>query len=438
MKTRTTTHPMQRALCSALMAALLCTLAGNAAAFAPFKPAPVPERTVFCDMAEIKGQFSQTDARYTAKGTCVQLATIVGEPREGRNYFPDYNNAKELFRVTWTAEVGYDRASKEAWETITVPPPRIDEPGVGARPYGRVIARRTCNIDPWLAQGSVRCTDATLELAGNLGEAAQRLNATGGPFTRVSKALQYQALLDSHELYQKRYGQAVTPNSKPGRVTQKLFALPEIILPPAGSTQPPQTPMRIRVAAPKGDHAKVQSYQLQLENKQAGGDWVVATNIPVSAAEVEGPLGYNGWGWHQPGTGPAMTAAPGVWRIRAQATAPIQGEPGAWREFTVAGDIGKAPDEFQVNKTKLSNAKSRDLVGGGAAGLASTSALANGRSTAPGKGLAPASASVLTPVQAARASTSLTTAPAGTGSPEGAALDWGKAVNPAAGPARSR
>ena len=395
-------------------AVLLATGVGPVSGMGSFHPPPGKERKVFCELTEITGTFSQTDTRYVSKGICVQLEATLPDnyDKVRRSEFTDFRNAVELFRARWTAESGYNLQSKEAWETITLPAPLTDEPSVSGRPYGRATSRRVCETDPWLVFGNPKCSAGGLETTGNLSEAAKRLNTAVGPFTKPYRDAQTQALSDAHDLYLKRYAQAVTPTTGQGKAVPKLFTLPEIVLPPAGSTQAPQTPMRIRVAAPKND--KVQSYLLQFEIRQANGAWVVATNVPVSAAEVEGPLGYSGWGWHQPGTGPAMTAVPGVYRLRAQATAPSPGEPGAWREFTVAGQPGPAPDEFQVNKTSAV----------GALGRAAAAPKAPTAAPAPVAPIAPTA--VIAPVQ--RAATTL-----GLANQKGAAPDWSKAA-PAAAP----
>jgi hypothetical protein len=127
--------------------------------------------------------------------------------------------------------------------------------------------------------------------------------------------------------------------------------------------------MKIRLAAPR--NLKVQSYELQFEAKQSDGSWRVLTNVPVTAVEVEGPLGYTGWGWHQPGTGLQMTATNGAYRLRARAVRPAQGEYGEWQEFTIAGVPGPGPDV--VPKTNVLQGLGRTSM---AAEPATTSTLA--------------------------------------------------------------
>jgi hypothetical protein len=185
----------------------------------------------------------------------------------------------------------------------------------------------------------------------------------------------------------------------------RTITLPEILEPRPGSAHPPQTPLKIRVAAPRD--VKVQTYLLEIETRQTNGSWQVQTTEVVRATDAEGPLGYTGWGWHRPGAGLQMTALIGTYRIRARATTPVAGDAGAWREFTVVGEPGAGPDV--APKTNVLS------------GL--------GRSTGT---VAPAAAPKALP----QAATSF-----GAAAPAGA-LDWGKAAAPAAlapqGPARSQ
>jgi hypothetical protein len=297
---------------------------------------------VYCGVTDIKGSFSTPSVRYTSSGACAELsATQVDNPK-GTSQFDDYSQGKLLFQANWTAEGGYNALTKETWETITLPPPRIDEHMPVGRPFGRVELKMICPVDPWQSQASVSCAAVTAAATGSLGDAEKYLRNTTRPHTSRLKQPQYLALADAQRLSAKRRAQIVTETLNPGKTSVRLFTLPEIIEPRQGSTHPPQTPMRIRVAAPKSE--KVVGYLLQFELRQKDGTWLSTTNVPVTAAEVEGALGYKGWGWHQPGTGPMMTATLGSYRIRAVATSPAQGQAGEWREFAIAGEPGRGPD----------------------------------------------------------------------------------------------
>jgi len=331
---------------------------------------------VFCDMANIKGNFLVSESRYVSSGTCVNLQANQQPQDEmppGTSQFDQYNKSKELFRVGWTAEAGYNPASKETWETITLPPPRIDEKAPPGRPYGRFTWKMVCSSDPWLESGSAHCAVTSVTATGDLGEMEKMLRQYAQPFSVPRKEPQSQTLRDAHASFVKR-AQLFSEKATQAPTAPKLDTLPEIMEPRVGVTYPPQTPLKIRVRPPS--YVKVQTYLLQMEVKQNNGEWKVQTNIPVNAAELEGVLGYKGWGWHQPGTGQQMTATAGTYRVRAQATFPDRGEAGEWHEFIIAGEPGAAPDKLQTGKVVTRAGLGNASTGSGAAAATMGSALA--------------------------------------------------------------
>jgi hypothetical protein len=362
-----------------------CTLAAaawgpafDAVAGSHFTSGPYQTLQVFCDMPSIKGEFSATKSRYVSNGTCVELRADQyfqdEETPKGTSQFDDYSKGKDVFRAEWSAEGGYNPATKETWETITLPPPRVDEKAPPGRPYGQFASKMICSTDPWLEFGGAHCAVTSVAATGNLGDAEKMLRQITRPFTVPRKQAQTQALYDAHELFFKRRAQIFTQTATQAPAAPKLYTLPEIMEPRAGGTYPPQTPLKIRVRPPS--YVKVQTYLLQMEVKQNNGEWKVQTNIPVNAAELEGVLGYKGWGWHQPGTGLQMTATAGTYRVRAQASAPNQSEAGEWHEFIIAGEAGAAPDKLQTSKVVarvgLGNASTGTGAAASAMGLAVT------------------------------------------------------------------
>ena len=344
-----------------LVTAATCPFPFSAQASTPFRPTDRAAPMVLCDMPEIKGSFSAQDARYASRGTCVAMTGNKGANAPGYSQFDDYSSGKELFRADWTAEAGYNPTTKEAWERIIVPAPTTDERAPVGRPYGRFESKMICTTDPWLEFGSAKCTGISSTASGNLGELEQSLRKQSQPFTSRKKSLQTQALYDAHEKFVKQRAAMFSDSAPQAKAPRRSLTLPEIIEPRAGSTQAPQTPMKIRVAAPK--NVNVRSYELQLESRQPNGSWKTLTNLRVSAAEVGGPLGYIGWGWHKPGTGPQMTAAAGTYRIRARTMDPDQGEAGEWREFAVAGEPGRQPDELRKSDMVTGAGLNRAAVG---------------------------------------------------------------------------
>jgi len=158
--------------------------------------------------------------------------------------------------------------------------------------------------------------------------------------------------------------------------------IPRVLEPKAGSTHPPQTAMKIRVAAPHG--TRVKTYELQFQRLQPDG-WKLVTSAEVAATEIEG-IGYAGWGAHQPGTAAQMTASAGRWRVRPRAIDPSQPEPGEWIEFTVAGAPGHSAEKQAADRTRVPNAAAASAPNKWSAGTPNTT---------------PAPATSLTPAQRA-------------------------------------
>lgn len=379
-------------------------------------------RRVSCDMSEIRGEFFPLESRYASRGMCLELQALQTVPDEHTksSEFADYNRSEELFRAEWTAEGGYNPSTKQAWERITVPAPTIDRPAPTGRPYGRFESKMLCSEDPWLVSGSARCTGIASTATGRLGDLERPLRQNSRPFTSFMKQAQQQALYDEHEAFLKRSAAMAPKRTTVAKEAQRVVVLPEILEPRPASTHPPQTPLKIRVAAPR--NLTVQSYELQFESKQPNGSWQVQTNVRVTAAEVEGPLGYKGWGWHQPGTGLQMTAVAGSYRLRARTVNPDQGEAGAWQEFTIAGEPGPGPNV--MSKSNVLSGLGRGVASPEPARAPGLSAVANPRSAMAGQGVAAAPSKA--PLQKAASSFDASGRPA--------TLDWNKAAPSAYAP----
>jgi len=395
----------------ALLAAAAGVVSFEAHAWTNFTSGGSPTKRVFCDMPEIRGDFLIKESHYVARGTCVELqgrSPFVNDEVHGRSEFDDYRQGRELFRVDWTAEGGYDLTTHEAWEKITFPAPAIDQGYAVPRPFVRFDSKMACAADPWLEFAS-QCAVVSRTATGSLGDMEERLRTDPRPFTSVMKPAQSQALYDSRQAFLKRLAAMAPKASMQAKDALRSVTLPEILEPRAGSVHAPWTPMKIRVAAPRD--VKVQSYELQFEYKQPNGTWLVQTNVPVTAAEVEGPLGYKGWGGHTNGTGTQMTANKGTYRLRARAVRPSQGEYGEYLEFTIAGEPDPGP--YSVPKNNVFSG----LGHAGATTAAPLTTMTNPPSatTAP-----PATTLPKAPLQ--RAASSL----AGTERP--AMLDWSRAA----------
>jgi hypothetical protein len=323
-----------------VLAVLAIVVPVPAFAGAPFGSADVTS-AIFCDMPSIKGVFTAPEARYNANGVCVKLTANQNKPA-GSSQFDDYNNSREDYRVQWTAEGGYNPATKDTWETVTAPAPGVNEPSPPGRPYGRFISRMICAQDPWL-NSSTQCVSVSTSVTGNLGPKLAETMKRGGsrPFTSFPKGPQRDAMVAAKKREENRFTDQIRKDVQGSPYQQAMAAPPIILEPKPGSIHSPQTAMKIRVGAPRIINFKAQSYELQFQSKQQDGTWKFVTSDITPAADAEGN-GYYGWGAHKPGTPPQMTATLGTFRVRALVKEPAQlKQPelniGEWVEYVIAG-----------------------------------------------------------------------------------------------------
>lgn len=385
------TRPTTPLVLAMLSAALLGALATPARAISPFGSAAIQVKQVFCDMGAIKGDFSAAQTRYSSSGQCVELESPQKPNDRSRNIseFPRVNESVEIFRASWTAQGSYDPVTKETWERLTMPAPNVDQKTPAGRPYGNYETRMICATDPWLTGIGVNCTGKTVNATGNLGDAEALLRQLNRPATTPNKEAQRLALVDARNRYVSMHS-STTASGKGAKVAF-LFA-PTIIEPRDGSTHPPQTPLRIRVAA--ATNAKDSAYELEIQVK-ANFDWRAMTTVPAAAAEVKSVQGYRGWGAHAPGTGPQMMAIAGAYRVRARATAPSRSEPSDWVEFKIDGKPGVTIPDLARSTTvdKVSAApESAGIAGAGAA-------LRNNPSRGSARPASPTAAGLASPVE---------------------------------------
>ncbi len=330
------------ALLAAIGAAFHC---GTAGAGTPFGTTTMASH-VFCDMPSIKGKFTAAEARYVASGTCIKLTAEQSQPnKKNTSQFDDYTHSTEDFRVQWTAEGGYNPTTKDTWETVTAPAPTLDKPSYA--PYGRFLSKMICSADPWL-DDMAKCVSVSTSSTGTLpNDLTDGMRANARPFTSRSKTAQRDALIAAKKRADVPLYTGTARDSGASAYQVATAAPPSIVEPKPGSTHSPQTAMRIRVAPPRiatPRNFKVQTYEVQIQARQKDGLWKLVTTDTVPAADAEGN-GYLGWGAHQPGTPPAMTASVGNYRVRALIKAPIQTQNpglniGEWVEFVIAGAPG--------------------------------------------------------------------------------------------------
>jgi hypothetical protein len=212
------------------------------------------------------------------------------------------------------------------------PPWDRQEFTVGALAYGQKHGGYTPNYG-----GGQACPAGELAV-GLHGRAGLFVDALGlvcapAPRPRTAGAI---AGVEARQPLRPGSGVGAALEARPVQSTTVARVGPQILEPGAGSRHPNLTPIKIRVAPPRG--LKVETYLLELERKGAGGAWEAVTTIPaVSARQAEGPLGYAGWGAPQPGRPAYVLSTPGAWRVRARAVLPTRSDPGAWVEYIVTG-----------------------------------------------------------------------------------------------------
>lgn len=110
---------------------------------------------------------------------------------------------------------------------------------------------------------------------------------------------------------------AKLPSGPTGPYTALLH--PSVLEPKANQILPPQRPFPIKLAPPKG--WTVTGYMVNIQRKEANGNWVDHVTMPVGAIDAHSPAGHTGFGSGAP-PGGVMTA--GRWRLNAQVSSPKQ------------------------------------------------------------------------------------------------------------------
>jgi hypothetical protein len=119
---------------------------------------------------------------------------------------------------------------------------------------------------------------------------------------------------------------------------QLITAAPRVLSPIGGQSFIERRSIPIKIAPPA--NWNVVTYMVQLQRKDARGNWILHTNLPVGASYAHG-AGYTDFGGGPP---PAFASTKGAWRLNAQASSPTQSAWSNWVEFSVAaGPVAPAP-----------------------------------------------------------------------------------------------
>ena len=293
------------------------------------------------------GSFSASKAQYLSTGTCTTPGSL-GAPRT----FP--------YRVSGTY------ANNLAEELIEVTPAPISQP---SHPYGTWRTTYSCPSDPWLTVDgppfgpeSIRVKCQIVSRSDNSpSDSYPRKYQDGKPLPTLTD------LFNAWRAYKPMSSWAVMPaeraalaakrdsdlkaeaaaaaakaladkrlrSASQGLLPYRASLSPMVLAPTAGQRFFSQSPVPIKLAPPQpcadtevrldGTPVKtaksVTGYMVRLERKDANGNWVPHTTIPVGAAQAESATGFVGFGAGAP---PGGITTPGAWRLSAQVTAPQQ------------------------------------------------------------------------------------------------------------------
>lgn len=253
----------------------------------------------------------------------------------------------------WSSLGTYDSRTGVAREDVA-----IKESG----PPGLVTTTLSCPGDPWLnpstLPGMVRCKNPTFETRVGvrfwipyLQEGFYSLsnmkvgplpNSTGFPYNRASLIAQRDAALKAEAAAAATALARTNKRIRQGVTKGPAVVSPTILLPTPGQRFLNQTAVPIKLAPPQGLVTEVgldgkpvntgRLYMVRIERKDAAGNWVPHTSLPVGAIQAESPTGYIGFGAGAP---PSGITTPGSWRVSALISSPITTAWSAWVEFTV-------------------------------------------------------------------------------------------------------
>lgn len=289
----------------------------------PFGEDLGPDYSFSCGYNSVSATYKAKVATYYLNGGCLQGTSKL--------------------QVPWSATGTYEPGSAFTTELLSI---------YGASPNrGTLQSTMTCaglreNQDPWLTK--VICSSFKLTPQGEF--VAQKLlldaiyklmQSRGGPLT-TSFPYDRNVLLAKRDTDLKAEAAALADAAR--REQHRLQGAdksigtsysanlsPFILAPTAGQRFYKQNPVPIKLAPPKG--WTVGSYLVNLQRKDAKGNWLAHATIPVGAAQAHAAGGYTGFGAGAP---PAFLSVPGSWRLSAQVSYPRQTGWSNWVEFSVA------------------------------------------------------------------------------------------------------
>ncbi len=290
----------------------------------------------------IKGVFTNTTAKYSARGYCMSQDTkdtVIKFPTITQGSFSN-GSAKEVFEI---------------------PQGAFNQP---SHFYGKWVTTFSCPSDPWLTE--VACTVTNVNdsfsehdpgyILKNIDRGRQRglpLSVPVIPAERNTLVAQKNSQLAEQAKAEKKSNrrsaqrlEGATQPSMPYRTSLS----PIIHAPAAGQRVLNQTTVPIKLGPPPqwadtnigidGTPIKtaesVTGYMVRIERKDPTGNWVAHTTLPLGAAQAESATGYTGFG---AGVPPGGITTPGAWRMSAQVSSPRQSGWSEWVEFVVMAPV---------------------------------------------------------------------------------------------------
>ena len=298
-----------------------------------------------CWLESIQATFTADKSTYRVEAGCVYYHPLEGPIPAQR------------LRSHWSSLGTYDSRTGVAREDVTIKE-------AGDVSGGTATTTLSCPGDPWLnpatLPGMVRCKNPTFETRGvdprirwfqHLREGFYSIgkmkvgplpNSTGFPYNRAALIAQRDADLKAQAAAEEAAVARTNRRIRQGVTKGPAVVFPTILLPTPGQRFLNQTAVPIKLAPPQGLVTEVgldgkpvdtgRLYMVRVERKDAAGNWVPHTSLPVGAIQAESSTGYIGFGAGAP---PSGITTPGSWRVSAQISSPITTAWSAWVEFTV-------------------------------------------------------------------------------------------------------
>ncbi len=279
------------------------------------------------------------------------LSPIVHSPIAGQRFFSQAAIPIKLGPPPQWADTNFDittNAPIKTAESVTGYMVKIERKD----PKGNWVAHTTLPVGAAQAASAAGYTGfgAGVPPAGITTPGAWRLSAqVSSPKTSGwSEWVEFGVLTAEKKAEQLLQG-AKLPSGPSGPYTALIH--PSVLEPKAGQILMSQSPVSIKLAPPKGWNTT--GYTVTIQRKDSKGNWVLHTNIPITAIAAHSATGYTHFG----GGGAAAVSVMGAgrWRLSAQVSSPKKSGVSEWVEFFA---VDLAQDSVAEKWSPLSALKS--------------------------------------------------------------------------------